>query len=31
MTNNKMKKVFERQEHNGIYNIDEHQNVKKVR
>ncbi len=30
MTNNKMKKVLERQEHNGVYNINEHQYVKKV-
>jgi hypothetical protein len=30
MTNNKMKKVLERQEHNGVYNINEHHNVKKV-
>jgi hypothetical protein len=30
MTNNKMKKVLERQEHNGVYNINEHQYVQKV-
>ncbi len=30
MTNNKMKKVLKRQEHNGVYNTNEHQNVKKV-
>jgi len=29
MTNNKMKKVLERQEHNRVYNINKHQNVKK--
>ncbi len=31
MTNNKMKKVLKRQEHNGVYNIDEHQNIKKMK
>jgi hypothetical protein len=25
-----MKKVLKRQEHNGVYNTNEHQNVKKV-
>jgi hypothetical protein len=26
-----MKKVLKRQEHNGVYNIDEHQNIKKMK